>query len=97
MNYDKLRRHDYGDFADVCFKEFGDRVKHWITFNEPIAYSVAGYAWGTFPPARCSKWQQQNCTAGDSGTEPYLVTHHQLLAHAAAVKLFKDKYQVWLQ
>ncbi|KAM3371205.1 hypothetical protein ACQJBY_018533 [Aegilops geniculata] len=26
---------DYKDFAEVCFREFGDRVKHWITLNEP--------------------------------------------------------------
>ncbi|KAL5567211.1 hypothetical protein UlMin_030375 [Ulmus minor] len=83
----------YGEYAELCFKEFGDRVKHWITFNEPVAYSVAGYATGMFPPGRCSHWQQLNCSAGNSATEPYLVTHHQLLAHATAAKLYKDKYQ----
>ncbi|KAG8389059.1 hypothetical protein BUALT_Bualt02G0189900 [Buddleja alternifolia] len=31
---------------------------------------------------------------GDSGVEPYLVAHHQLLAHAAAVKIYKEKYQL---
>ncbi|XP_022634119.1 beta-glucosidase 12 isoform X3 [Vigna radiata var. radiata] len=30
---------------------------------------------------------------GDSGTEPYLTSHYQLLAHAAAAKLYKTKYQ----
>ncbi|XP_050897571.1 beta-glucosidase 12 [Lathyrus oleraceus] len=34
-----------------------------------------------------------NLTRGDSGTEPYLTSHYQLLAHAAA-KLYKTKYQV---
>ncbi|PON69727.1 Glycoside hydrolase [Parasponia andersonii] len=85
--------HHFKEYTELCFKEFGDRVKHWITFNEPIAYSVAGYATGMFPPGRCSGWQHLNCSAGDSGTEPYLVTHHQLLAHAATVRLYKDKYQ----
>ena len=62
--------------------------------NEPTAYSLAGYTVGSFPPGRCSSWLNLNCTAGNSGTEPYLVTHHQLLAHAAAVRLYKDNYQV---
>lgn len=31
---------------------------------------------------------------GDSATEPYLVAHHQLLAHAAAVEVYRCKYQV---
>ncbi|KAF3449150.1 hypothetical protein FNV43_RR09878 [Rhamnella rubrinervis] len=83
----------FREFAEVCYKEFGDRVKHWITFNEPLAYAFGGYASGMFPPGRCSSWQQLNCSAGDSGTEPYIATHHMLLAHAAAVELYKIKYQ----
>ncbi|KAJ4838932.1 Beta-glucosidase 12 [Turnera subulata] len=85
---------DFRDYADICFKEFGDRVKHWITLNEPWSYSNYGYADGSFAPGRCSNWQQLNCTNGDSGIEPYIVTHNQLLAHASAVKLYKEKYQV---
>ncbi|PNY00717.1 beta-glucosidase 24-like protein [Trifolium pratense] len=45
-------------------------------------------------PGRCSSWFNPNCTGGDSGTEPYLVSHYQLLAHAAAVNVYKTKYQV---
>ncbi|KAF3449149.1 hypothetical protein FNV43_RR09877 [Rhamnella rubrinervis] len=78
----------------LCFREFGDRVKHWMTLNEPWTYASGGYATGMLAPFRCSEWQQHNCTGGDSGTEPYLVSHHQLLSHAAAVKIYKDKYQV---
>ncbi|KAJ4711684.1 putative Beta-glucosidase [Melia azedarach] len=84
---------DFRDFAEVCFKEFGDRVKHWITLNEPWSYSSMGYDLGTFAPGRCSKWVNQACQAGDSSTEPYLVGHNLLLAHAATVKLYKHKYQ----
>ncbi|KAJ7980720.1 Beta-glucosidase [Quillaja saponaria] len=84
---------DYRDYAELCFKEFGDRVKHWITLNEPWSYSAGGYASATLAPWRCSDWQHLNCTGGDSGTEPYLVSHNQLLAHAAAVEVYKAKYQ----
>ncbi|KAL1324000.1 hypothetical protein AAHE18_13G056900 [Arachis hypogaea] len=84
---------DFKDYAEVCFKEFGDRVKHWITLNEPKSVSKNGYANGRYAPGRCSDWLKLNCTGGDSGTEPYLAAHHQLLAHAAAAKLYKTKYQ----
>ncbi|KAI4324286.1 hypothetical protein L6164_023837 [Bauhinia variegata] len=84
---------DFQDYADVCFKEFGDRVKHWITLNEPWSYSYGGYAMGLLAPGRCSDWLGLNCTGGDSGTEPYIVGHNQLLAHAAAVKLYRNKYK----
>ncbi|XP_016473471.1 beta-glucosidase 13 isoform X1 [Nicotiana tabacum] len=83
---------DYGDFVDICFKEFGDRVKYWITLNEPLSYSMNGYAKGTFAPGRCSNFVG-NCTKGNSGTEPYIVAHNLLLAHATGVKVYKEKYQ----
>ncbi|XP_062174074.1 vicianin hydrolase-like isoform X2 [Alnus glutinosa] len=83
---------DYVDFANFCFKTFGDRVKHWVTMNEPNGLSINGYTTGTFAPGRCSKYAG-NCSAGNSATEPYIVAHHLLLAHGAAVKLYKDKYQ----
>ncbi|XP_061361379.1 cyanogenic beta-glucosidase-like isoform X1 [Gastrolobium bilobum] len=84
---------DFRDYAELCFKEFGDRVKHWITLNEPRSVSKNGYANGRFAPGRCSDWLKLNCTGGDSGTEPYLAAHYQLLAHADAAKLYKTKYQ----
>ncbi|EEF50172.1 beta-glucosidase 12 [Ricinus communis] len=85
--------HDFKNYAELCFKEFGDRVKHWITLNEPWSYSNTGYNMGLFAPGRCSKFMNAACQAGDSATEPYLVGHHMLLSHAAAVKLYKEKYQ----
>ncbi|KAL9296525.1 hypothetical protein ACSQ67_022421 [Phaseolus vulgaris] len=60
---------DFQDYAELCFKEFGDRVRHWITFNEPWSYSM--------------------------GSEPYMSSHYQLLAHAAAVKIYKTNYQAF--
>ncbi|KAG9443539.1 hypothetical protein H6P81_014879 [Aristolochia fimbriata] len=83
---------DFNKYADLCFKEFGDRVKHWITLNEPLTATVVGYNVGVHAPGRCSSWVG-NCTGGDSGTEPYIVSHNMLLAHAAAAKLYKSNYQ----
>ncbi|KAI4331940.1 hypothetical protein L6164_016887 [Bauhinia variegata] len=84
---------DFQEYADICFKEFGDRVKYWITLNEPWTVSQGGYASGSMAPGRCSDWMNLNCTGGDTGTEPYLASHNQLLAHAAAVRLYRIKYK----
>ncbi|XP_048559668.1 beta-glucosidase 12-like [Triticum urartu] len=54
---------------------------------------VSGYAGGVAAPGRCSPWEEANCSAGDSGREPYIVSHHQILAHAEAVRLYKQKYK----
>ncbi|KAH9710304.1 Beta-glucosidase 12 [Citrus sinensis] len=78
---------------ELLSNEFGDRVKHWITLNEPHSYSTGGYSEGYGAPGRCSKYKNQACQVGDSSTEPYLAGHHQLLAHAAAVEVYKRKYQ----
>ncbi|KAG1368123.1 beta-glucosidase 1 [Cocos nucifera] len=79
----------FADFADFCFKTFGDRVKNWFTFNEPRVVAALGYDDGMFAPGRCT-----NCSAGgNSATEPYIVAHNLILSHAAAVKRYRDKYQ----
>ncbi|KAI4342606.1 hypothetical protein MLD38_027213 [Melastoma candidum] len=83
---------DFAFFAETCFKEFGDRVRYWVTFNEPNVFIYDGYLIGTYPPSRCSE-PFGNCTAGDSRLEPYVATHNLLLAHAAAVNIYRKKYQ----
>ncbi|XP_054795431.1 beta-glucosidase 13-like [Prosopis cineraria] len=84
---------DFKEYAEVCFKEFGEKVKMWATINEPLTFSTQGYEHGIFAPGRCSSWLPPKCTAGNSSTEPYIVSHHLLLAHAAAASLYKQKYQ----
>nr|PNR45839.1 hypothetical protein PHYPA_015610 [Physcomitrium patens] len=82
---------DYAQFAEACFTAFGDRVKHWITFNEPQTFTVLGYGNGIHAPGRCS--DRSKCTAGNTATEPYLAAHNVLLAHAAAVDVYKRKFK----
>nr|POE95412.1 beta-glucosidase 13 [Quercus suber] len=93
IGFDAYRFSISWDYAELCYKEFGDRVKHWITLNEPQTFTTMGYGNGAFAPGRCSKWLSPKCNEGDSATEPYLVAHHLILAHTAAVKVYKDKYQ----
>ena len=87
-------RDDYRDYVEFCFKEFGDRVKYWITINKPNYFVVGGYKTGTKAPGQCSKYIG-NCTFGNLGIEPYIVGHNLLLSHATAIKLYREKYQVY--
>ncbi|PWA54602.1 glycoside hydrolase family 1 [Artemisia annua] len=71
-------------YAETCFENFGDRVKKWITINEPLQTAVNGYFTGVFAPGRCES----------QSPEPYLAAHHQLLAHAEAVSIYRKKFKV---
>ncbi|XP_006393112.2 myrosinase 4 [Eutrema salsugineum] len=80
---------DYKNYAELLFQRFGDRVKFWITFNQPYSFATKGYGDGSYPPGRCTGCE----FGGNSGTEPYVVAHHQLLAHAKTVSIYREKYQ----
>nr|VDC92546.1 unnamed protein product [Brassica rapa] len=86
---------DFKDYADLCFKEFGGKVKHWITINQLYTVPTRGYAVGTDAPGRCSPMvdTKHRCYGGNSSTEPYIVAHNQLLAHATVVDLYRTKYK----
>ncbi|KAM7508702.1 hypothetical protein LguiA_019155 [Lonicera macranthoides] len=102
---------DFCNYAEFCFWEFGDRVKNWITINEPWSLCSGGYVGGTFAPGRgasspehitgtiplgrCTPWQQEKFSNGDPATEPYLAGHYQLLTHAAVVDLYRKKFQTY--
>ncbi len=42
----------FADYADVCMRAFGDRVDHWMIFNEPTIFTVMGYLVGIHAPGR---------------------------------------------
>eukprot|EP00923_Selenidium_pygospionis_P004137 GHVN01006568.1.p1 GENE.GHVN01006568.1~~GHVN01006568.1.p1 ORF type:complete len:481 (+),score=31.85 GHVN01006568.1:64-1506(+) len=67
-------------YANLCFERFGDRVKHWITFNEPWVVTWLGYGLGVFAPGR------------KSSTEPYIAGHNILRSHGHAVDLYRSKF-----
>lgn len=69
-------------YAEVCYKAFGDRVKHWITFNETIVFCSLGYLAGAHPPA----------IVGDVN-KYFQATHNVFLAHAESIELYKSLKQ----
>ncbi|KAF2292038.1 hypothetical protein GH714_000282 [Hevea brasiliensis] len=70
-------------YADTCFASFGDRVKKWITLNEPLQTAVNGFDTGILAPGKHEH----------SDTEPFLASHHQILAHATAVSIYRSMYK----
>ncbi|GFZ45044.1 beta-glucosidase [Saitozyma sp. JCM 24511] len=82
---------DFTRYADVCFEAFGDRVKNWITINEPYVVTIPGWFNGDCAPGRSSK--RPYSAAGDSDTEPWIVGHNLMVAHAHASKLYSRKYR----
>ncbi|CAI5959423.1 unnamed protein product [Closterium sp. NIES-65] len=79
-------------YADTCFTLFGRSAPHWITLNEPLCFTLCGYQWGIHAPGRSSN-RAISPQGGNSAREPYLVMHHLLLAHAAAVEAFRLRFR----
>lgn len=68
----------YGEYASFMFREFGNQIPLWVTFNEPIATYV-GYGLGGFAPGRIGEGYGRQAN------------HHVLLAHGEGVKRFRQE------
>lgn len=44
----------FQDYVRVCASRLGDRVKHWMVLNEPMAFTGLGYLLGLHAPGRRS-------------------------------------------
>ncbi|KAK3021418.1 hypothetical protein RJ639_046826 [Escallonia herrerae] len=84
---------DFKQYAFTCFEAFGDRVKHWITFNEPHGMAMQGYDLGIQAPGRCSILGHVVCKAGKSSVEPYIVAHNVLLSHATVYHSYQRNFK----
>ncbi|KAL0283982.1 UNVERIFIED_CONTAM: Beta-glucosidase 18 [Sesamum angustifolium] len=87
-----LMQEEFVHFAETCFSNFADRVKYWMTINEPNLTSEMSYERATYPPARCSP-PFGNCASGNSDVEPLIAVHNMLLAHAKAAKLYREQFK----
>ncbi|MGL5041977.1 MAG: glycoside hydrolase family 1 protein [Culicoidibacterales bacterium] len=68
----------YVKFATTAFTLFGDRVKRWITFNEPVAHTKGAYLYDFIYPNEVS------------GAAFAQANYNILLAHALAVQAYKS-------
>lgn len=69
----------YFEYAKICFEEFGDRVKYWVTINEPNYETLCCYGFGNYPPNVKSlerRWRAM---------------YHMMVASAKAVAFYREK------
>lgn len=65
-------------YARVCYEAFGDRVRSWVTINEPKWFTSRGYLVGDYPPFHQNA--QEYIQAG----------FNIMLASALGVKVFRE-------
>jgi len=68
---------DFACYAELLGQQLGDRVKHWITLNEPHVFAYAGHFGGFHAPG------EQSLELANQ------VSHHALLAHGRAVSVLR--------
>ena len=68
----------FADYAELCFRRFGDRVSRWITLNEPQVVASVGYLSGHHAPGH--RDQRECLHAG----------HTLLVGHGMAVQRLRS-------
>lgn len=77
---------DFESYADLLYRTFGDRVKKWITINEPWVVCVMGYGDAVNAPG-----------VREPATGPYQCGHNIIKAHARAYRLYERTYKATQQ
>jgi beta-glucosidase len=67
----------FAEYTEVVVSRLGDRVRHWITQNEPWVISWLGYGLGVHAPGRASD------------ADALAAAHHVLLAHGRAAAVLR--------
>lgn len=69
----------FAEYADLTATRLGDRVRLWITLNEPFIHMSLGYGMGVHAPGRMLLF------------DAFPVAHHQLLGHGLAVAALRAR------
>ncbi|MEH0821040.1 MULTISPECIES: GH1 family beta-glucosidase [unclassified Micromonospora] len=77
LNRDTAAR--FAEYADLSAARLGDRVKLWITLNEPFIHMSLGHGVGEHAPGRTLLF------------DAFPVAHHQLLGHGLAVAALRAR------
>ena len=67
----------FEDYVDVITKAFGDRVKNWMVFNEPMAFTMLGYMLGWHAPGKVNF------------KKFYKSVHHVTMCHGAGGRVIR--------
>ncbi|MDR3556569.1 MAG: GH1 family beta-glucosidase [Syntrophobacteraceae bacterium] len=68
----------FADYAAVCFRRLDDRVKLWVTLNEPWVVTDGGYLRGALAPGHRNLF------------ETPIAGHNLLRSHARAVQVYRE-------
>ncbi|XP_045761874.1 myrosinase 1-like [Maniola jurtina] len=72
----------FGDYARVVYTLYADRVKTWLTINEPVAICDYFYNLGLFAPR-----------IKEPTFAPYLCNKYIMLAHAKAYRIYEHEFR----
>jgi beta-glucosidase len=75
----------FAEYAQVCFDAFGDRVKWWLTINEPWIVGLLGFLLGLHAPG-----------VKDDLRGEVTAFHHMLLAHGLATQAYDHAHNIGL-
>jgi beta-glucosidase len=68
----------FGEYAEVLTSRFGDRVKNWMTLNEPLCSAWLGHLYGDMAPGIKDLQTALN------------VSHHLLMSHGLACQVIRS-------
>jgi beta-glucosidase len=68
----------FAEYAAVCFRRLDDRVKLWVTLNEPWVVTDGGYLHGALAPGHRNLF------------ETPIASHNLLRSHARAVQVYRE-------